>query len=70
MTERKTIGNKGQAQNYKRIFGTEGKRNAAQEQVWQELVMEPLLEASRVETKTQRTARDTAIKIFKLVEEK
>lgn len=52
---------------YRTVFGTDGHRSAAQERVWKEIVMDPILEESQMESENPRKARDLSIRIYKLV---
>ena len=49
---------------FERVFGKEGHRNKAQDRVWKELVMDPLLTTTHLESKNPRTARDMAILVY------
>lgn len=53
---------------YRMVFGTTGERNAAQERIWRDVVMDPILETSKLESKNPRKARDLSIEIFQTVE--
>jgi hypothetical protein len=52
---------------YKTCFGKDGQRTTAQERIWKDLVLDPLLTTSHLESLEPVTARDVAIKIYKLV---
>lgn len=61
------IGNEAKEQAYRSVFGEEGRRSKAQERVWREIVMQPILETSNTTEKNPRLARDLSIAIYNAV---
>jgi len=52
---------------YKQCFGVDKQRTAAQERIWNDIVMKHILTTSKLEQADPLTARDLAIHIYKQV---